>query len=206
MQSVCDDGFICVETVKIAKDGNCLFSSIAHQLFAHDINSVMLKKSTIELRASVVNYIQNHFVDFEHELKGSVYDVRELEDEKYIELHKIESIDEASKCFLNNYLNRPGIWGGSESLKAITYIHNVNIVIFNENGPVLLVHNSQEQSQRTITVAFRYPTHVNDANQLRNHYDSVCNISSDDIYKTAKVISNKVSQRLDTSLFLSDSF
>lgn len=184
-----DNNILCVDVVEIPKDGNCLFSTIAHQLYGNDINSAEHEIATKNLRASVIKYIQQNYDDFVYELRGHVYDLKDL-DESH-EIHNIDNIEDACKYLLNKHLVLPGTWGGAETLKAITFMHNVNIIVFNENGPVYAIINGEQNTERSITVAYRLGS---GEQQIRNHYDSVCNISADDIYKTAKIITKALSQ------------
>lgn len=184
VQSVCRDGSILsVEVVPMPKDGDCLYSAIIHQQCAGGLSIEDQTRSIQSLRADVVAHIQEHFDEFLHELRGHVY---ELKDRGYYEAYNLEqfdNLDDACSHFLSNWLNLPGVWDGSESLKAITRILNVNIIIFNENGPINLVSNAQQINDRTIAIAYRLS---NSEDGYYNHYDSVCNINADNIYLAGK--------------------
>lgn len=180
-----DNIVILADVVPMPKDGNCLFSSISHQLFKDVVNSVEHIESIKILRADVVNFIQENYKEFLYELRGHVYELKEINNGKQYGLDTIDDIDEACKYFLTNCLSLSGFWGGGECLKAVTHIHNVNILVFNENGQIYLVNNNQQLCDRTIAIAYRLSCHDDGK---RNHYDSICNISAEDIYKTAKVL------------------
>lgn len=169
------------------KDGNCLFSSLAHQLFGKEINSAAHETATNNLRASVVKHIQQNYDDFYYEIRGHVYDLKDS-DENH-EIHKFDKIEDACEYLLTEYLTQPGNWGGAETLKAIASMHNVNIIVFNENGPVHAII-CEQQNERCLIVVFRLK---HGEKIIRNHYDSACNMSADCIYKTAKVITQKPS-------------
>lgn len=64
--------------VKIKQDGNCMFSSCAHQLFRHGIHSVEHKKKIAQLRAKVVAHIldPNHFSEYQFALQDRVYEMK----------------------------------------------------------------------------------------------------------------------------------
>lgn len=188
----CDDGTILtVEVAKIPMDGDCLFSSIAHQLFGNDLNSSEHQKSTNKLRADVVQFIQQHFKEFEFELQGHVY---QLKENKLIpKINQIGDIHEACKYLLNECLIHPGCWGGRESLKAIVSLYDVNIISFYENGPVDFL-SAQQQTDRNVIIAYRL---AGNDDEWRNHYDSVCNISSTDIYNTVKIFCKKLNHNLN---------
>lgn len=63
-----------IKVVCSPQDGNCLFTSLAHQLYAHGMETKELSNKCIELRATVVKYIQQNVQSFEHEIKGRVYE------------------------------------------------------------------------------------------------------------------------------------
>lgn len=176
-----------IKVVMIKKDGDCLFGALAHQLFFHKLNSKAHKTSTKKLRADVVEYIQANIGAFERYIKGRLY---EMPDEE----------ENTSDYFFKNCLARPGYWGGMESLKAVSEIFNVNILIFNQNGTFHSANDFNFEHERSIAIAFR-----NSAGQLnkknnnnnidRNHYDSVTQISQADIYKCMRELIKKHAQR-----------
>lgn len=187
-----------LEVVQIPGDGNCLFSSIAHQLFKQEVNSAKHIQSTNALRADVVKYIEENIAEFLHELRGHLYELKDSDTlYKLYGLDEFDDLDEACKHFVTNWLKNSGVWGGGESLKAITHIYNVNILIFNENGPVYIVANPQQNGDRTIAISYRLGH-----NGLRNHYVSVCNIAGIDIYNIAKEVIGHLNLNLDSDFEL----
>lgn len=170
-------------TIKVAaikKDGDCLFGALAHQLFFHKLNSKPHKISNKELRADVVEYIQANVGAFERYIKGRLYEMSDESKEA-----------NSSEFFLSNYLARPGFWGGMESLKAVSEIFNVNILIFNENGAFHSVNDLNFEHGRSVAIAFRNSAGQQKKKKMynnidRNHYDSVTKISQADIYKCAR--------------------
>lgn len=193
---------ISFDVAHISHDGDCLFTAAAHQLFMDEIGSSKHDIAARALRASVVKCIQENYVQFQFELHGHVLELKECDKTaKEYGLDEIEDTDEAAKYFLDNLLGLPSCWGGGESLKAIALLHNVNIVLFYEDGPVSLIGGLNRTSARTIAFAYRLS---GAGNQHRNHYDSVCNISASDIYNTAKIISKNLNRNsnvihIDTS-------
>lgn len=116
-----------LEIAKIIGDGNCLFRALAHQPFNEKLNTAKQNNSTIKLRADVVRFIKDNYVQFEHELKGCVFDL----DYRPI----INDIENECQLYVHNILTKDGSWGGSESIKAVSSIYSVNILMFNEYGP-----------------------------------------------------------------------
>lgn len=193
---------ISVDVVQIIGNGDCLFSSAAHQLFGKDVNSSEHKTSTNDLRNGVVKYIQEHYDDFIFDIKGHVLELQEIAaNDPSCDtngLNSIGNIDDACKYFVDKCLIQPGFWAGAESLKAIHFLHKVDIIVFNENGHITFYNNNDEQVNRVIVLAYRLS-----ANQTTyNHYDSVCNITPDVIYNTANVISKRVNHKNDSTVVL----
>lgn len=67
-----------VNVIKIKADGNCLFGSLAHQLFQNKVNSIDHVNATKKLRASVVEYIIKNINDFSLAVKGRIFEEEEV--------------------------------------------------------------------------------------------------------------------------------
>lgn len=137
-----------VHVAIIAKDGNCLFSAIAHQLFGSKINSQKHIDETKQLRRDVVNYILENYSDsYEAGLIDGVLDEPNFPKE-------YDSSD-AAHHFLSEYLPRNGVWGGQETLAAVQQMYNANIFIFRENDIITRMHLLCKVPDRTILLAQR---------------------------------------------------
>lgn len=164
---------------RIKGDGNCLFAALAHQLFFVKLNSVDHEQLTAKLRENAVEYITQNYSSFEHELKNRIYE------------NKSEIKNMQSECmfFLKQCLPRPGCWGGAESIKAISLIYRVNIIIFNEDGPFYLPCAFNTTFDRTVSVVFRIFNKSKmkkpKSNAERNHYDTVVEINQEIISECA---------------------
>lgn len=110
-----------VNVLSIATDGNCLFSALAHQLECHKIGSIEHKLATANLRKKVVEHIQNNIDQYAQTLKYRYSDGGDVQ--------------KSGSEFISTDLCKEGVWGGSETLVATTQLFEVNIVVFNENGP-----------------------------------------------------------------------
>lgn len=175
--------FTNIKVVAADPDGNCLFKSLAHQLFRSKMESDKIKGETKQLRAEVVSHIKQNTKLYEHAIKGRVYD--NIENRKMNgELSDSDSIDMEREIefFVNRLLPVNRYWGGSESLNAVSDLYNVNILVFLENGSFNLITTAEMACERTIAVAFRLDN-IDGIN--RNHYDSVTDILSDDIFALA---------------------
>lgn len=164
-----------LEVALVARDGNCLFRSIVHQLFGNKLNTVDQTQETRELRQKVVEHIGNHYSRYKFALQGRVYDE--------VDANEIQDLDEECKNILNNRLPLDYYWGGSETFKAVREIYEVNILVFNENGVCFFANEFNVAFTRTLILAYRLKFQDdNDSSdeddELRDHYDSVCDIST----------------------------
>lgn len=159
---------------RAAADGNCLFSSLCHQIFFSKLTSPEHKKNVNELRAAVVQHISAHFEQFEHELRGRVFE------------KKNGPIDVHMECrrFLTQCLPTDGYWGGSETLKAVSELHNVNIVIITDDGKTHLPCKFSADRQRSVIVFYHGTNEKNNSENI--HYDSVIELSMAQISTISK--------------------
>lgn len=192
VQCKCENGLtVSLDVVNIQKDGDCLFGSLAHQIYGYNLNSSAHKSATKNLRTDAVNYIKQNYEEFEQYLQGHIMEMEECQSGEAFGLNDIDDMDAKCKHLLNNCLVNSGFWASGESLKAVAHIRDVNIIVLYENGPMYCVHRFGKISDRTVVIAFRSP---HDETLCRNHYDSVCNISGPEIYKIAKFVSTVLQQ------------
>lgn len=157
VRSVYTNGItVSLDAAKIAKDGNCMYGSLAHQILGHSLNSVEHELATNQLRIDVVNYIRQNFEQFRFQICSHISDLEEVGLDKSLGLHEIGDIDDKCKYLLNNHLVKSGFWGSGESLKAVAYLHSVNIIVFYENGPLYCVAKEGKLSERTVLIAFNF--------------------------------------------------
>lgn len=173
---------------KIPGDGNCLIASIAHQIFGMPINSEEHEAATFKLRQDIVKHIldSNNFDVFKYTLQDRVYEMKS----------KAEIVDmvEESKHFVQNVLSMNGYWGGHECVVAAQRIFSVNIITFDEDGTYYIGDDGKTIYNKTIAVAYR--TCGTNGNQImRNHYDSVTDISSENIFKTISSIEKRMNKK-----------
>lgn len=185
--------------VEIEADGNCLFGTVSHQLFQDEVNSYEHNRNKTQLRADVVDHIKNDLNAFKHSLNGRLldmrddYDVNDITEDDY--LH-----------FLDNYLSKDKFWGGSETLLAISKIYCVNVFIFNEKDLCVLMNDATQHYKKSIALAYRIGYIKNDGDKemiIRNHYDSVFDISSDDIYTSVERIAKISIQNNNSTILIS---
>lgn len=199
-----------LQITEIEPDGNCLFGALVHQIFRTKNEEKHQANKIKKLREDVVAYINQHRDDFEHDLKGCVFD--------YYEGKKIDDIELASTNFLNNILSKDGTWAGSESIKAVARMNDVNILIVNENGDCYFVCDFDVRKKRTVILAFgrvhfSNPDKVDNPNQNklcdanaerisninRNHYNSVTDIDENDIFIMSKFLATQTMTKRNTN-------
>lgn len=173
-----DGRWMNINIVKIKADGNCLFSTLVHQLEYMQINTNEHKQRSMEIRQEVVRHMENNFDAFKHVLK-----LRLKCDDADIELH--------GKRFLTDFLSEDGYWGASESLIAATDIFKVNILVFNEKGPYYFSTRYNPTYDRTIFIAYR-ASNDEKTGIIYNHYDSVSGIGKDILLKCAIDLGEKI--------------
>lgn len=192
-----------LQTVTIDPNGNCLFGASIHQTLRTQIGSIIQSNETKQLRADVVAHIKTNRSEFKNELEGAALDLWESNETLDHEL--------ASTQFLEIELPKNGTWGGSETLKAITQLKKVNILVINENGDFYYPCRFNTQFEQTIILAYttyQFEEHeVTDCqNGLANvsnisvikriHYDSVISIEQRDVFSLAKVLASKAYQQM----------
>lgn len=160
----------------IAKDGNCMLGSAVHQLFCYPLNSKLHKDATKRLRADVVAHIldQKNFSFYLHSLKDRVYEEKNA--------NQITDIEVECKMFVRYTLAQNRFWAGTETLLAISELYETNVIVFNEDGSCDKFKRSGKQYNRSIVVAYRIGGTDENGRPVRNHYDSICEIDSADLY------------------------
>lgn len=153
----------------ISPDGDCLFAAIVHQLNGEKIDSVSHKNSTAALKKEVIEYIKDNINTFEQFLKGRVL---EYKSEKEIKDINVEFL-----AFLDDRLPKGLSWGGGETMKAVTKLHKVNIVVLNEDDGCKLGYRYNSEYNRSIILSYRDYNDGNGPKKTANHYDSVVEIS-----------------------------
>lgn len=158
-----------LKLVKINPDGNCLFASLGHQIFGSEIkvNSRQHKNLTKDLRMKVSKHVQTNFEKYKGWARGSI-------DES------ADNWEAESKFFVNVVLPKNGKFAGAESIKALSDIYGVNVVIFAENDTCYFHHTFDPNFARCVAISYRkYGDTAAKGNC--NHYDSIIDINSNDL-------------------------
>lgn len=182
-----------LQAVEIDANGSCLFGASVHQILKTEISSKLQSNETKKLRGDVVVHIQENLLQFKRELEGTVQHVWGPKVKSNLEL--------ACKYFLEKELPKNDTWGGSESLKAISQLNKVNILVLTENGDFYFACRFDAQFKQTIILAyttFHFEEHevtdckdgvanvLNVSNIERIHYNSVINIDQNDVFILSK--------------------
>lgn len=184
---------------QITGDGNCLFRTLAHQIYKENLGTEEQDKSMKKIRADVVSYINNNFTLFEWQLRGIVLDKF---DNAPVDFEK------EAREFVNEKLSTDA-WGGVETNKAVSLMHEVNILIVNEDDKCYFSNGFNRNYKETIILAHKLAqrcvedeaswiscgddTNIDglveeNYNLYYNHYDSVILMEPDVILKIANTL------------------
>lgn len=174
-----------------------MFAALAQQLFYVKVNGTEHARATKELRKKSADYIKANYDSFQHEIKGRVLD-RNLQ---------AENIQQECSVFVNHCLPKPGCWGGFESLKAISQIYKVNILIFNENGDYYFAQKFNMTYDRSVFIGFSNANKhaTSSVSNDRNHYDPVVEINPKILEECSRNIAQKLVETRASIIYLDSS-
>lgn len=162
-------------------DGNCLPSALAHQLFKHPIGSEAHIAKTAALRSSVVDHIlqPKNFSRYRMSVEEHMKDI-----------NITVSCQNECENFVRNNLSRSGQWMGLETLKAVSDIYAVTIIVFNEGAQCYAIRGQAPDYDRSIVIAYRMTLDQNDT-FVYNHYDSVVDVDACTLHDSANIITKR---------------
>lgn len=176
-----------IKICEIASNGDCLFASLAHQLYLSRIGSVNHKNQTLELRKQLVELMKENFDYYEQALKGEVV-FRLTDDHEKTE----DEITKLAKNRLFDELPFPGSWGGTETLLATSHLHKVNVMVISKDN-FQVVGEFNFDYERCLIVCFRSIAR----NSEENHYDSVTYIEPELLYNCMQAIKKKLLPKIN---------
>lgn len=188
-----DNRFDTIDVVDVDPDGNCLYGACVHQLHAFKVGSKEHYQMVAELRKAVVDHISKNFSRYERVLKFRI----EEEAEAKTGMRPDDVNETQCKQFVDEYLSVTGNWAGAESLMAISEIHQTNIVGFNEKDTYYFATGYNASYSRFIFIAYR----MNSQSQFY-HYNSVCGVNPELMYKCVDNLSKAVFNNSDGSQIL----
>lgn len=172
-----------LNVVEVQGDGSCLFRAIIHQLYGDKVNSSKHNDLARKLREDVVEFIETHSNHF-------IEDIRERVENR--EGITKENIDAECEKFVTEELKDEVTWGGGETMKAVSSIYGVNILIFEESGKYYYRNGFNPHFETTICLAYTFfGLTFADSPQTRIHYNSVSNIEGNHIFSIASILSKK---------------
>lgn len=135
------------------------------------------------------------------------------------------NLEAACTRYLETELPKSDTWAGSETLKAVSQMRNVNILIINENGDFHFHCCFNAHFEQTLILAYT-TCHVeehevtdfengaasisNVSNVKRIHYDSVIHIEQEDVFTLSKILASNAHKRsmlnMDTYISINDTF
>lgn len=178
-----------INICKIPGDGNCLFSSLAQQIFHSKINSSEHIDQTRKLREDVVNTIKENYDLFLFDLKGRVFDM--IDNDEFDINPESLNIENECKRFVENLLPKENHFGGSETIKAVSMFYKTNIIVFLENSRCIFGTAFDGSYTKIACIPYR---------KCRNHYDSVRNMQANLIYNVAEQLLNIDEKRIGPQL------
>lgn len=185
-----------LDVINIPPDGNCLFGAFVHQIFGYKPSSKIHEDMVIKLRSDVVNYIKSNLEIFEKDLKGRIIAKKAGKLPKRQKI-KIENFEKEVEDFLSD-LSKDGIWGGSETIRAVSLMHKLNILVINEGGTIFFANGFKSDYKKTIMIAFRlneFYGKMPSSGEQWNHYDSVIDITTENVLKIAEALAHHISNQ-----------
>lgn len=168
--------------------GSCLYLALAHQIFACKVDSEYHKNEAQKLREEVVRHIMGNFDRYRNDIECRLKNLQRSQ--HFDSMSEDEKIKEC-KFYVSTILIKS--WGGSESLRAISELQKVNILVFCEDDICYFPYDFNSKYERTVYIAFRFNRGKTD----RNHYDSVAEVGRHLLYPTAMVLAKKELNRAE---------
>lgn len=159
-----------VQIIKIPGNGSCLFSAIHQQLNKVSTTSPGFDNNVQLLRKNVIEYIKNKREEFDTELRNTIAD--------YSGCAYDDITDNDCKYYLDHIMNLRTTWGGVETVKAVTEMFNVNVLIFTEDAKKHSFYKFDENREQAIILAYRKSKNPNSRHKF-DHYDSVVRLPDD---------------------------
>ncbi|XP_058810949.1 uncharacterized protein LOC131675819 [Topomyia yanbarensis] len=153
-----DEGLLTV--CCIPGDGDCLFSSLTHQIWGCPPHDAAHQLYVRTLRSQVVQYYRERLPTLSDGLYAQALVI-------FPDVSSVLSPTQLVDHFLNS-LSMPGFWGGEESLIAISEILDFAVTVFRERSVAISLNSSGSQELRLV--------HRVAPSGEYTHYDSVLSI------------------------------
>lgn len=163
-----------VEVIPMDKDGDCMFSSLTHQIHCYKIGSRQYTAAVANMRKDTVAHIRRNFTSFKFQMHGRLFQER---DKNQFDLS--DDMDADALDFLDSHLSKSGVWAGAESIKAVSEIHQVNILMFDEESKCWFPFDFKSEYERTVAIAYRL------GQDKYYHYDTISCVGQHVLYECA---------------------
>lgn len=171
-------------------NGDCLYYSLTHQLFHHKMDSKDHEDATHKLREDVVQHIENILSFFQPILEARIID----ETSGNITDNPASYISEKVKNLIVGLHER--VWGGMETIFAVSQLYSVNIVIFNEEGSSYIIGGFNPKYKKSLLIAYCYFAQK----KTLNHYNSVTKLGDDNCFKCMRFLLKNAAQDTNISI------
>lgn len=184
-----NDRLMNVNVIKVKGDGNCLFAALVLQLYYLKNETEEHSLKTAELRRKVVVHIRDNFDKYKQVIEGRILEEAEENGEQ------VTDLENQCYSFIEEDLPKAGRWGGMETIMAVSEMFGVNILTFNEKGPFCFPNGYFELSyRRTLFLAYRLGSRITGRLLNYNHYDSICGIDAELLYKCSCDLADKFAE------------
>jgi hypothetical protein len=163
-ESIETAGRFLMEIKIIPGDGDCLYTSVAHQLYRFPVDPANLQYYSQLLRGFVVNYLEDN-------LNDSV-----LRDNILHTCHELFGMIAGDDVLIAHYFynlrHNSEFWGGAESLFALVNIYQMRINVYTEAGSVTTFNPREPVITREINLFYRSGSHYDSIITVRALQDS----------------------------------
>lgn len=170
-----------INVLNMKQIGNCLFEALIHQRECMKSGSREHDNAAAELRKEIVKNIEENLEQYKMAIKGRIDP-------------NCKNIDEECKKFVIEKLSQNTFYGGAETCLAFSNIYKANILVFNEKGPFYFATGFNPNFNQTFFLAYRSLNCDDNGKPIYNHYDSICGIEEEILYKCANYFVNKFSK------------
>lgn len=89
--------------------------------------------------------------------------------------------------FVHKELHKENVWGGTESILAVSDIYKSNVLVVSESESFYFIVFDL-QYKKSVCIAYR---------SGRDHYDSITSITQENVFLIAKKLSNRINEGLN---------
>lgn len=160
-----------LQVLRIPGDGDCLFSSLSHQIWGSLPGTEQLAFHNRTLRSLVVHHFNQHLAEWSDRIHAQA--VAAFTDlglaSVCLELSVSQLVQHYLQC-----LRQPGFWGGEDAIFVIAQAFGLRVEVFREHSAALTINAT---GGKTLQIVHRIAGTVGDSGQRGyTHYDSVLSV------------------------------